>query len=211
MDDKPAGPALPEPGLSTQPVHPTSAERGSPFVAFVGKEFAAALHEGLRRARTTQRGGGREPVRRPAPPRPVTRGGALLGEYAGVIARRFEQTLPTAPALAGDGRGRVRRLLVGWARHVLTVAQGVGRPGERVAVPFPEPAAHQHAVAVSLLIEAVVVCLPPGAPEGQDAIRAVAYAARQGGATAPPGRRPPAPAPEARERARRTAARPRTG
>ncbi|WP_046496907.1 hypothetical protein [Streptomyces odonnellii] len=172
-------------------------EHEATLAAFVGREFTVALTEGLRRARVTSRttasGDGAPPVRRPAPERAP--GASLLAEHSGAILRHFEKTLLTVPALSVLLHHRTRFSVGRWARQVLAAACRTERPAGRDVPPFPRGAAHQHAVAISLLIESATLTLPPDAPECLEVIRALA---RAGGLTGAGGARAPRAARAAR-------------
>ncbi|QXE37671.1 hypothetical protein KQY30_29040 [Streptomyces sp. GMY02] len=172
------------PGPESSPTRVTLGpfEHEATLAAFVGREFTVALTEGLRRARVTSRtkasGDGAPPVRRPAPERAP--GVSLLAEHSGAILRHFEKTLLTVPALSVLVHHRTRFSVGRWARQVLAAACRTERPAGRDVPPFPRGAAHQHAVAISLLIESATLTLPPDAPDCLEVIRALA---RAGGLT----------------------------
>ncbi|MFE2922589.1 hypothetical protein [Streptomyces goshikiensis] len=192
MDDNPTGPQFPGPSpASPSAGRPGPYEQGSPLAAFMGREFAVALREGLARAtahalRPTT--GPRRPA--PAPRTAVAPGIALLSEYAEAILDRFEKAMPLEPALAGPSLRGVRIALLWWARQVFAAARPPDGPGEAVAsgqeVPrLPASAPDRQTAAVSLLIESASLCLPSDAPAGPEAIRALARMVRITGEARP--------------------------
>ncbi|MFF3752725.1 hypothetical protein ACFYYH_20050 [Streptomyces sp. NPDC002018] len=200
MDNSHTHREQPGPGSSSQVVLGPF-EHDATLAAFVGREFTVALTEGLRRARITSRttaSGGEVPLPRPAPAHRHEPGESLLAEHADAILRRFEKTLLTAPTATLLGHHRTRPSVVRWARQVLSSACRTPRPGDGGAPAFPRGAAHQHAVAISLLIESATLSLPSHAPEGLEVIRALARAGGPAGArtaAAPRGARPRGPRP----------------
>ncbi|MFW3461686.1 hypothetical protein ACN24K_13845 [Streptomyces microflavus] len=167
MEDNLIGPVAPAPLRSPPPA--TALEHGGALAAFVGQEFAVALRDGLRRARIPA-GAGAGSVRRVPPPlrtrtaAPLTPGESLLREHADAIVLRFANALPSVPALAGPARRGLRIALVGWAQQLCSPARRSGPAGERGTPGVPGAASHQQTVAVSLLIEAASLTLPPGSP-----------------------------------------------
>ncbi|MER7394123.1 hypothetical protein ABT381_01225 [Streptomyces sp. NPDC000151] len=165
-------------------------EQDASLAVFVGRQFAAALHEGLRRAQLPQRAGPRPVPERPAAPR-MTRGGALLAEHAHTILARFDEGLATVPDLDGPARATLRAGLAVWARQVI---DSVTRPGRtarparyRTVGPAHRPTARPHVLAVSLLIESAVIALPGDAPATPEALRTLARAVRTPGLGLPGG------------------------
>ncbi|WP_327232567.1 hypothetical protein OG349_34695 [Streptomyces sp. NBC_01317] len=156
------------------------------LAVFVGREFAVALTEGLRRARVTSRttvsGEGAPAVRRPAPAPEGAPGGSLLAEYSGAILRRFERNLLAVPAPGVLAHRGTRVSVARWAGRVLAAAGRTPCPGGGDVPPFPRGAASQHAVAISLLIESAAHTLPPQAPRCLEVIRALARAGGPAGA-----------------------------
>ncbi|MFJ4968204.1 hypothetical protein [Streptomyces sp. NPDC088755] len=192
MEDNLTGPVAPRPS-SQQAGSDGSLEHGGALAAFVGQEFAVALRDGLRRARIPA-GAGAGSVRRVPPPPavrtvPLTPGESLLREHADAIVLRFANALPSVPALAGPARRGLRIALVGWARQLCLPARRSGPAGERATPGLPGAAPHQQTVAVSLLIEAASLTLPPGSPAVPEAIRTLARVVRltsSGGAALAP-------------------------
>ncbi|MGJ3561148.1 hypothetical protein ACR6C2_34375 [Streptomyces sp. INA 01156] len=77
----------------------------APLAVFVGRQFAAALSEGLRRSRGT--GTARPDVPAPVVPSagsPTTREDALLAEHAGEILARFDARLQGVPGVTAPAR-----------------------------------------------------------------------------------------------------------
>ncbi|WP_434598923.1 hypothetical protein [Streptomyces sp. A5-4] len=190
MDDNVTGrePVGPRPWSPTGGP-PGPYEQGAALAAFVGQEFAVALRDGLRRARTPVRAAARAPVHLVPVPPPVstaapTPGAALLDEHAKVILLCFENALPLEPALAGPARRGVRISLLWWARRVFATARRFDVPGAPdLGVPgLPVPSAHQQTAAVSLLVESASLCLPFDAPAGPEAIRTLTRVVRLTGA-----------------------------
>lgn len=182
MEDDLIGPVAPRP--SSQPATGDGPfEHGGALAAFVGQEFAVALRDGLRRARIPA-GAGAGSVRRVPPPlrtptaAPLTPGESLLREHADAIVLRFANALPSVPALAGPARRGLRIALVGWAQQLCSPVRRSGPAGERGVPGVPGAAPHQQTVAVSLLIEAASLTLPPGSPAVPEAIRTLARVVR---------------------------------
>ncbi|NEA65789.1 hypothetical protein [Streptomyces sp. SID12488] len=145
----------------------------APLAVFVGRQFAAALSEGLRRSRGTGRPDIPAPVV-PTPGSPTTREGDLLGDHAGEILARFGARLQGAPGVTAPARGRI----TDWARQVL----GARAPTGPVRVAATAP---WKALAGSLLIETAVDVLPAGSPDVPEAIGALARAVRLTGTGEP--------------------------
>ncbi|GAA0355405.1 hypothetical protein GCM10009540_89810 [Streptomyces turgidiscabies] len=147
----------------------------APLAVFVGRQFAAALSEGLRRSMGT--GTARPDATAPAVPSPAcptTGEGALLAAHAGEILARFGARLHDAPGVTAPERGRVTV----WARQVLGAAGPTG--AERVGATAP-----WKALAGSLLIETAVDVLPAASPDVTEAIGALARAVRLTGTGEP--------------------------
>lgn len=147
---------------------PVAGEMDAPLAVFVGRQFAEALSEGLRRSRGTGRA--RPDATVPVAPSagcPTTTEGALLAEHAGEILARFGARLQGAPGVTAPERGRITE----WVRQVL----GVVRPAGPVRVGATAP---WKALAGSLLIETAVDVLPAGSPDVTEVIGALARAVR---------------------------------
>jgi hypothetical protein len=153
---------------------PAAGEMDAPLAVFVGRQFAEALSEGLRRSRGT--GTARPAATGPVVPSPgcTTTEGALLAEHAGEILARFGARLQDAPGVTAPERGRITE----WVRQVL----GAVRPTGPVRVGATAP---WKALAGSLLIETAVDVLPAGSPDVTEAIGALARAVRLTGTGEP--------------------------
>jgi hypothetical protein len=164
------------------PRNSAACEQDEPLALFVGREFAVALTEGLRRAHVTPRTGTGPPPKRPSAP-PRTPGSALLAACSPAILARFDQSLASAPDLAGPARAG----LAAWARQVLgTVTRSgpTGRtPPRRAPAPArrPGPTTGRLLLAVPLLIEAAVLTLPSGDPATREPLHTLARAVRVAG------------------------------
>ncbi|WP_424210798.1 hypothetical protein ACN20G_01130 [Streptomyces sp. BI20] len=185
MDETVIGPSISGPQSASSTAVPSEPWTGAEaFTGFLGREFATALQEGLRRSRVTSVGASALPSGLAVETGPAAAGLGLLRDHAEEILLRFESAMPLEPGLAGPMNRRVRVELLTWARQVLGSLVPLEADGAPAASGAVLAAPHRQTTAVSLLIESASLGLPFGSPAGPEAIRALARAVRGAGSGA---------------------------
>ncbi|WP_282697071.1 hypothetical protein [Streptomyces sp. CC208A] len=143
---------------------------------FIGRHFAEALTEGLRRAAPfhgAPRRTGPAPVRRPTP------ASALLREHAESILHEFATALPLSLDRPDGPDRHLCSAFLARARHALETAADPlpAEPPPRGPAREPGLTPHQELIAATLLIECAARRLPAG-PPGEEAVRALGRAIR---------------------------------